>query len=157
MRKDRPNPCSEFGERPVPFSELRTLAGLEFRGRTGLNTGLAVSEFRERKGLFSELRTVVGSKFRERTVPNLGSSVSEFGERTGLNPGSAGSEFGLTLTITLTQVFLRTLNLLNKRTGQFLSPNFEPAEPGFSLFLSPDPNSKPGFDHALSPNSEPAQ
>ena len=38
-------PCLRmFRERPVPFSELRTLAGSDFRERTGPDPGLAGSE-----------------------------------------------------------------------------------------------------------------
>ena len=50
-RKNRYNPGSagsEFGERPVPFFELRTLAGSEFGVRTGPNHGSAGMEFGER-------------------------------------------------------------------------------------------------------------
>ena len=57
-RKNGPNPGSaglEFGERPLPFSELRTLAGLEFGERTGPNPGWAASEFGERLVPFSKL------------------------------------------------------------------------------------------------------
>ena len=84
-RKNWYNPDSaglDFGERPVPFSELLTLAGSEFRVRTGPNPGSAGLEFGERPVPFSELRTLAGSEFGERTGPNLGLAGSEFDERT---------------------------------------------------------------------------
>ena len=49
---DRPNPGLaglEFGERLIPFSELRTLAGSGFGERTGLNLGSSGSEFGEKQ------------------------------------------------------------------------------------------------------------
>ena len=55
-----------FGERPVPFSELTILAGLEFRGRTGSNLSSAGSEFGERTGSNPGL---VGLEFGERPDP----------------------------------------------------------------------------------------
>ena len=52
-RKNSYNPCSagsEFRERLVPFSGLRTPAGSELGVRTGPNVGWAGSEFGERTG-----------------------------------------------------------------------------------------------------------
>ena len=69
-RKNRAEPWfGRLGERPVPFSDLRTLAGLEFGERRVRRKNCAEPWF----GRFI---------------------VQEFGERTGLNLGSAGSEFG---------------------------------------------------------------
>ena len=71
---------SEFGERPIPLSELQTLAGLEFGGtlagselgeRTGPNPGSAGSEFEERQVPISELQTMAGSEFGGRSVQKL--------------------------------------------------------------------------------------
>ena len=56
LELDRVNPGSagsEFGERPVPFFELQTLAGSEFGERTRSNPGLAGSKSRERPAPFS--------------------------------------------------------------------------------------------------------
>ena len=60
---------SEFGERPIPFSELRTLADSEFGEKTRLNPGSAGLEFGERNGT------------------NPGSAGWEFGERICNNAG----------------------------------------------------------------------
>ena len=70
-----------FGERPVPFSELRALTGLELGERTVQNLCSAGSEFGERTVPFSKLHTLAGSEFGERTGPNPGLAGSEFKER----------------------------------------------------------------------------
>ena len=97
-RKNLYNPGlagSEFGERMgitlvqqvwrKVSSFLRTLAGSEFRVRTGPKPDSAGAEV----GLFLSPNTA-GSEFRERTGPNPGSAGSEKGQFLSPNPGRFG-------------------------------------------------------------------
>ena len=118
-RKNGFNPGSaglEFRERPVPFSELRTLAGSEFGVRTGPNPGSAGSEFRERPVSFSH------------------NSEPWLGERTRPNPGLAGSEKGQFLSLNCEPLQVRRKDRAKPWFGSFRVRQKDRAKPWFCRF-----------------------